>query len=87
LIHVAPRCKYKIKLSKVFYLYRFFEDLYFQVEFRASVSDFNISLYFKIQNGVWNQSLAENLRTAPMRCLDWQTPEEALERELAFDTS
>jgi hypothetical protein len=55
LIHVAPRCKYKIKLSKVFYLYRFFEDLYFQVEFRASVS--------KIQNGVWNQSLNETKMT------------------------
>lgn len=30
--------------------------------------------------------VAENLRTAPMRCLGWITPQEALERELALDT-
>jgi len=28
-----------------------------------------------------------NLRTAPMKCLNWLTPEEALAKELAFDTS
>ena len=31
--------------------------------------------------------VAENLRTAPMKCLNWMTPQEALERELAFNTS
>lgn len=31
--------------------------------------------------------ITENLRTAPMKCLDWMTPAEALEKELAFDTS
>jgi len=31
--------------------------------------------------------VAQNLRTAPVRCLDWQTPQEALEKELALDTS
>lgn len=31
--------------------------------------------------------IAENLRTAPMKCLDWLTPAEALQRELQLDTS
>lgn len=31
--------------------------------------------------------VAENLKTAPMKCLDWITPQEALEIELSFDTS
>jgi len=31
--------------------------------------------------------IVENLRTAPMKCLNWMTPEEALQRELQFDTS
>lgn len=30
--------------------------------------------------------VAGNLRTVPMRCLGWMTPQEALERELALDT-
>jgi len=31
--------------------------------------------------------IAENLRTVPMKCLDWLTPAEALQRELQLDTS
>jgi IS30 family transposase len=31
--------------------------------------------------------VAENLKTAPMKVLDWMTPEEALRKELALDTS
>ena len=31
--------------------------------------------------------ITSNLRTAPMKCLDWQTPQEILEKELALDTS
>ncbi|MDA0772003.1 MAG: hypothetical protein O3C63_03575 [Cyanobacteria bacterium] len=31
--------------------------------------------------------ITENIRTAPLKCLDWMTPAEALEKELAFDTS
>lgn len=31
--------------------------------------------------------VAENLRTAPMKCLNWMTPEEALEKELQLNTS
>ena len=31
--------------------------------------------------------IANNLRTAPMEVLGWRTPQEALEKELAFNTS
>ena len=31
--------------------------------------------------------VADNLRTAPMRCLDWMTPQEAFERELALNST
>lgn len=42
--------------------------------------------FSKVSQEELNQ-IAKNLRTAPMKCLNWLTPEEALQKELALDSS